>query len=53
MDELGVFPAVAEAVDAELAAAKEALAPWPGHPPTPLLLGLAEVLREQVASLRG
>lgn len=53
MNELGVFAAVAEAVDTELGAAKSALDPWPGHPPTPLLLSLVDVLRAQIASLRG
>ena len=29
-----------------------ALREWPGHPPTPLLLGLCDVLQAQVAGLR-
>ena len=52
MDELNVFGAVAEAVDAELALATEALAPWSGRPSTPHLLSLAGVLRAQVAGLK-
>lgn len=52
MDELDVFGAVAAAIEAELALATEALAPWPGLSPTPLLMGLAGVLRAQVAGLR-
>ena len=52
MEELGVFSAVVKAVDAELALAVAALAPWPKLPPTPLLLGLTEVLRAQIAGLR-
>ncbi len=52
MAELGVFGVVAEAVQAEVAAAMAALADWPGEPPTALLLGLCEVLRTQVAALQ-
>ena len=52
MRELGVFPAVATAVQAELAAATAALREWPGHLPTPLLLGLCEGLQSQLAALR-
>jgi octaprenyl-diphosphate synthase len=35
-----VFPVVAAAVQAEIDAARAALAPWPDHAPTPLLLSL-------------
>lgn len=52
MNELDVFEAVAAAVDAELALAADALAPWPGLPSTPHLLSLTGVLRAQVAALR-
>jgi len=52
MSELGVFDAVAEAVDAELELAEQALAAGSGLPPTSLLLGLTSVLRAQIASLR-
>lgn len=52
MRELNVFAAVASAIQDELAAASAALAEWPGSASTPLLLGLVEVLRTQVAALR-
>ncbi len=52
MRELGVFAAVSQSVEAEIAAAIGALQEWPGYAPTPLLLGLCEVLQAQVASLR-
>jgi octaprenyl-diphosphate synthase len=52
MRESGVFPVVADAVDAEIAAATAALTDWSGHAPTPLLLGLCDVLQAQVAGLR-
>jgi octaprenyl-diphosphate synthase len=52
MHELAIFPVVADAVQSEIAAAAAALREWPGHPPTPLLLGLCDVLRTQVAGLR-
>ena len=48
----GVFPAVAEAIDAELAHATAALAPWTSQPAAPLLLQLCEGLRGQVRSLQ-
>lgn len=51
MRELGVFGTVAEAVQNELAAALAALAPWPAVPATPLLLGLCDVLKGQMAAL--
>jgi octaprenyl-diphosphate synthase len=53
MKELDVFLAVAEAVQAELRLAEAALAPHLALPPTPLLLRLCEVLRQQVGVLRG
>jgi octaprenyl-diphosphate synthase len=52
MTELGIFAGVAAAIDEELAAAVGALAEWPGHEPTGMLLKLVEVLRQQVVSLR-
>ena len=52
MRDLDIFNAVAEAVMAEVGAAATALQAWPGEAPTPLLLGLGEVLRGPVAALR-
>jgi octaprenyl-diphosphate synthase len=52
MREHGVFAAVADAVHAEIAHAAAALRDWPAQAPTPLLLGLCEGLRAQVAALR-
>jgi octaprenyl-diphosphate synthase len=52
MTELGVFAGVAAAIDEELAAAVGALAEWPGHEPSGMLLKIVEVLRQQVVSLR-
>ena len=52
MRELGVFAVVSQAVEAEIAAAIGALRPWPDAAPTPLLLGLCDVLQAQVASVR-
>ena len=52
MRELGVFAAVSQAVEAEIAAAIGALREWPDEAPTPLLLGLCDVLQAQVASVR-
>ena len=52
MRELAIFPAIADAVQAEVTAAAAALREWPGHPPTPLLLGLCDVLQLQVVGLR-
>jgi octaprenyl-diphosphate synthase len=52
MGELNVFPIVSAAVQAELSAASEALADWPGYASTPLLLALVEVLSAQVTALR-
>lgn len=52
MNDLKVFDVVAEAVQAEVAAACSALEDWTDEKPTPLLLGLCAVLRSQVASLQ-
>ena len=52
MGELGIFGDVAAAVKAEVDAATAALQEWPDEAPTVLLLGLCEVLRNQVAALR-
>lgn len=52
MGTLDVFSVVADAVQAEVAAAGEALQPWAHLSPTPLLLSLCDVLRSQVAALR-
>ena len=52
MRELGIFAVVAGAVEMEIAAAIAALQEWQGHAPTPLLLGLGDVLRTQVAALQ-
>jgi octaprenyl-diphosphate synthase len=52
MREFGVFAAVAESVEAEIASATNALGDWGGHAPTALLLGLCDVLQAQVASVR-
>ncbi len=52
MRELGIFSVVADAVQAEIAQASAALAEFPAQAPTPLLLGLCDVLQTQVASLQ-
>jgi len=52
MKKLGVFSAGVDAVNAELAAAGVCLAPWAGLAPTKLLLGLADLLRGQLAALK-
>ena len=52
MGEYGIFDAVAEAVGREMEAAAAALEPWRAEAPTPLLLGLVEVLQGQVAALQ-
>jgi octaprenyl-diphosphate synthase len=52
MEELGVFPAVVAAIDAELAAAETALEPWISHAPAPLLASLADLLRAQLQTLK-
>lgn len=52
MAEHRVFPEVATAVQVEIDFARNALAPWAKLAPTPLLLGLCDVLRDQVAALQ-
>ena len=52
MERRGTFAAVTAAILGELEQGEATLAPWPGLAPTPLLLQLGEVLREQVAALR-
>ncbi len=52
MAELGVFTTVAGAVYAEIAAAQAELRAGPSLSPTPLLLGLCDVLQAQVAGLQ-
>ena len=52
MGELGVFEAVVAAVNAEIGIASSALSAWRGLPPTPLLLGLCDVLHKQLAGLQ-
>ena len=52
MQELGIFGGVADAVTAEVDVATAALQEWPDEAPTPLLLGLCDVLRAQVAALK-
>ena len=52
MAEFGVFAAVAESVQEELVLAQAPLQRYPELPPTPLLLGLCDVLQAQVAGLQ-
>ncbi|HEY3755228.1 MAG TPA: polyprenyl synthetase family protein [Opitutaceae bacterium] len=52
MRELGVFDAVQIEVESELTAAREALTPWRDRPSAGMLLGLADLLQEQLANLR-
>ena len=52
MNECGVFPSVAAAVQAEVSSAISALSVWHDQAPTPLLLGLCDVLQSQVAGLQ-
>lgn len=52
MRELEVFAEVAGAVQVEIDVATDAMRPWMGLAPTPLLLGLCDVLQGQVAGLR-
>lgn len=47
-----VFDSVAEAVESELRAGEEGLAPWAEVPATALLTQLGDVLRAQVSALR-
>lgn len=51
MRELGIAAGVVSAIDAELAVASQALAPFAGLAPVPLMLQLGEMLRKQVAAL--
>ena len=52
MTDAGVFNTVAEALQTEISSAQQALANWTDEPPTPLLLGLCDVLQAQVAGLQ-
>jgi octaprenyl-diphosphate synthase len=52
MREFGVFAAVADALQLEIELAKAALDHWAAETPTPLLLGLCQVLRTQVDGLQ-
>ena len=52
MTECGVFPSVAAAVQSEIGRASAALQSWRDQAPTPLLLGLCDVLQTQVAGLQ-
>jgi octaprenyl-diphosphate synthase len=52
MNEFGVFGSVVEEVHQELQEAVSALEDWSAEAPTPLLMGLCEVLRAQVGALR-
>ena len=52
MNEYGVFATVTEAVYAEIGAATSALRAWENQPPTPLLMGLCDVLQSQIAGLQ-
>jgi len=52
MADLGIYADVATAVTKEVETATAALQEWPGEAPTPLLSGLCDVLRVQVAALR-
>jgi octaprenyl-diphosphate synthase len=52
MTDLDVFGSVAESVQTEVNAATAALREWSDQPPTPLLLGLCDVLQAQVAGLK-
>ncbi len=51
MKEYQVFPEIAASVYAEIAAARTALCEWPNEAPTPLLVGLGDILAAQVAGL--
>lgn len=52
MREHGVFLTVNTSIEAELDAARAALSEWQDEAPTPLLLGLCDVLRAQLALLQ-
>lgn len=51
MRELGVFPAVSDAVHVEIDAARAALTALPGQTPTPLLLALCDGLAAQLVAI--
>lgn len=51
MQELGIAGGVVQAIDIELAAASDALAPFAKLAPVPLMLQLSEMLRKQVTAL--
>jgi len=51
MQELGIAGGVVRAIDDELAAAGEALAPFRQLAPVPLMLQLSEMLQKQVTVL--
>jgi octaprenyl-diphosphate synthase len=52
MRDFSVFAAVSDSVHEELRAARAALSEWPSEAPTPLLLGLCDVLEGQLAGLK-
>jgi octaprenyl-diphosphate synthase len=52
MTDLRVFETVAQSVQTEVSAATAALRNWSDEAPTPLLLGLCDVLQAQVAGLQ-
>jgi len=52
MRDLGVFSAVAQSVGTEISSATAALRGFAHQAPTPLLLGLCDVLETQVAGLQ-
>jgi octaprenyl-diphosphate synthase len=51
MTDFGVFRMVARTIQEEISAARAALAEWPGLPATPHLLGLCDLLSNQVEEL--
>lgn len=52
MRQLGIFAAVSDAVESELARGCAALAAWQAQAATPKLLSLADLLRDQIVRLR-
>jgi hypothetical protein len=52
MREHGIFSAVAEAIQAEIDAARAALAPWSRSIPVPGLLALCDAIADQVDEIR-
>jgi octaprenyl-diphosphate synthase len=52
MTEFGVFETVMKEIHRELRTATDALKPWSDEAPTPLLIELCDVLRNQVAALQ-